>query len=53
MKRASLSLGILLTVVLIVTIFAGCAIAPKAEAPKRKMQSSTSPCSLTLRDPTQ
>jgi ABC-type branched-subunit amino acid transport system substrate-binding protein len=36
MKRVSLGLGILLTVVLIVTIFAGCAAAPKAEAPKQQ-----------------
>lgn len=36
MKRFSLGLGILLTVVLVVTIFAGCAAAPAAETPKKE-----------------
>jgi ABC-type branched-subunit amino acid transport system substrate-binding protein len=35
MKKFSLSLGLFLTVVMVVTIFAGCAAAPKAEAPKQ------------------
>jgi branched-chain amino acid transport system substrate-binding protein len=35
MKRVSLGLGLFLVVVLVVTIFAGCAAAPKAEAPKK------------------
>ena len=35
MKRISLSLGIFLTVVLLVSIFGGCAASPKAEAPKK------------------
>jgi hypothetical protein len=34
MKKFSLGLGLFLTVVMVVTIFAGCAAAPKAEAPK-------------------
>jgi branched-chain amino acid transport system substrate-binding protein len=35
MKKFSLSLGVFLTVIMVVTIFAGCAAAPKtAEAPK-------------------
>ncbi|RPJ63247.1 MAG: hypothetical protein EHM12_02780 [Dehalococcoidia bacterium] len=34
MKKLSLGLGLFLTVVMVVTIFAGCAAAPKAEAPR-------------------
>jgi ABC-type branched-subunit amino acid transport system substrate-binding protein len=36
MKKVSLSLALFLTSVLVVTIFAGCAAAPKAEAPKQQ-----------------
>jgi ABC-type branched-subunit amino acid transport system substrate-binding protein len=36
MKKISLGLGLFLTVVLVATIFAGCAAAPKAEAPKQQ-----------------
>jgi branched-chain amino acid transport system substrate-binding protein len=36
MKRVSLGLGLFLTVVMVVTIFAGCAAAPKAAAPVAK-----------------
>lgn len=35
MKKFSIGLGLVLTIVMVVTIFAGCAAAPKADEPKK------------------
>jgi ABC-type branched-subunit amino acid transport system substrate-binding protein len=56
MKKFSLSLGLFLTVVMVVTIFAGCAAAPKVEAPKAvnvtyrmiNMGDATGPYAVTI-----